>query len=109
MLTVKAGARLPEDGLFRKLLVPVDFSDWAGRALAAARALGASDDSTICLLHVVEPIPPMYYAGNVSSRFELDPDLRERIESNLRTWSGDLPGAKGLISEGSPALDVDGR
>ena len=51
----------------------------------------------------------MYYAGNVSSRFELDPDLRERIESNLRTWSGDSPGAKGLISEGSPALDVDGR
>ncbi len=106
MLTVKAGARLPDAGGFRKLLVPVDFSDWAGRALDAARSLRASDDSTVYLLHVVEPVPPMYYAGNVSSRFELDPELRERIESNLKTWSGDMPGCKGLIREGSPALEV---
>ena len=106
VLTVKAGAAVPENGAFRRLLVPVDFSPWAGRGLDGARALREDADATIYLVHVVEPVPPMYYAGDVSSRFELDPDLRERIERNLRTWAGDLPDSKLVITEGSAALEV---
>jgi nucleotide-binding universal stress UspA family protein len=106
VLTVKAGARVSSDGRFTKLMVPVDFSDWAGRALDAARGLQASDGSTVYLLHVVERVPPMSDAGNAVSRFELNLDQREQIESDLRTWSGDLEGARALITEGSPALEV---
>ena len=106
VLTVKAGAAVPENGAFRKLLVPVDFSPCASRGLDGARVLRDDHDSTICLVHVVEPIPPMYYAANVSSRFELDPELRERIEASLRTWSGDIPGSKIFITEGSPPIEI---
>lgn len=105
VLTVRAEARVSAKAAFAKLLVPVDFSDGAGRALAMARDLRA-DDSAIYLLHVVEPVPPMYYAGDITSRFDLDGELRARIEGNLRDWSGDLPGAKQLIAEGNPAVET---
>ena len=106
ILTVKEGARVPSEGRFRRLLVPVDFSDWAGRALDTARVLRDPDGSDITLLHVVEPVPPMYYAGNVSSRFELDPELRSQLEEHLQTWSGGLERASAMITEGSPPLEI---
>ena len=106
VLTVKAGTAIPEDGVFRKLLVPVDFSPCASRGLDGARAARSGDDSVIHLVHVVEPIPPMYYAGHISSRFELDLDLRDRIEDSIRTWSGDIPASKVVITEGSPAREI---
>lgn len=106
VLTVRAGTPIPEDGRFREILVPIDFSESAGVGLDGARAIRADDESTLYLVHVVDPAPPMYLAGNVSSYFELDPDLKNRIEMNLRTWSGDIPGSKIVITEGNPALEV---
>ena len=106
VLTVKSGATRPVDGAFGNILVPVDFSQWARRGLDGARAIAADSDATINLVHVIEPAPPMYLAGNVSSYFELDPDLKERIETNMRTWSGDMPNSKVMITEGNPALEV---
>ena len=106
VLTVRAGTPIPTDGQFRKILVPVDFSEAAGCALDGARAIRSDDESTLYLVHVIDPAPPMYLAGNVSSYFELDPDLRDRIETNLRTWSGDIPESKIVIAEGNPALEV---
>ena len=106
VLTVRAGTPIPADGQFRKILVPVDFSDSAGCGLDGARAIRSDDESTLYLVHVIDPAPPMYLAGNVSSYFELDPDLRNRIETNLRTWSGDIPGSQIVITEGNPALEV---
>jgi nucleotide-binding universal stress UspA family protein len=106
VLTVKAGARLPENGHFQRLLVPVDFSEWSGRALDAARTLASQGEASLRLLHVIEPIPPMYYAGNIASRFQLDTDLRGRIDANLRQWSGDIPGAQISVTEGSAAVEI---
>jgi nucleotide-binding universal stress UspA family protein len=106
VLTVKAGAPIPEDGVFHTIMAPVDFSEWARHGLDGARAINADSDATIYLVHVVEPAPPMYLAGNISSYFELDPELRERIETIMRTWSGDIPNARIMITEGSPALEV---
>ena len=106
VLTVRAGTPIPGDGRFRKILVPVDFSESAGCGLDGARAIRSDDESTLYLVHVIEPAPPMYLAGNVSSYFELDPDLRNRLETNLRTWSGDIPGSQIVIAEGNPALEV---
>ena len=106
VLTVRAGVPIPDDGRFRKIIVPVDFSEWASRGFEGARLVRADDQSILYLVHVVEPAPPMYLAGNISSHFDLDPDLKSRIEANLRTWSGDIPGSRIIITEGNPALDV---
>ena len=106
VLTVKEAAS--DAAVFRRLLVPVDFSPWASRGLDGARALKEEADVTIYLVHVVAPLPPMYYAGGVSTRFELDADLRERIERGLRAWAGDVDDTrtKIMITEGNPALEV---
>ena len=106
VLTVRAGTRIPHNGRFRKILGQIDFSESAGYGLDGARAIRADDQSTLYLVHVVDPAPPMYLAGNVSSYFELDPDLKNRIEANLRTWSGDIPASKIVITEGNPANEV---
>lgn len=104
VLTVRADARVPAEARFDTILVPVDFSDGAGKALDVARQL-RTDTSVLYLVHVVEPVPPMYYAGDVTSRFDLDGELRRRIENSLRDWSGDLD-ARRLVAEGNPAAET---
>ena len=106
VLTVKSGAPIPENAAFRTLLVPVDFSESATRALDGAKALQTDDGATIHLVHVVQPIPPMYLAGQIASYFELDPGLRDRIEQHLGTWAGVVPNSRTHITEGNPALEV---
>ncbi len=49
---------------FKKILVPVDFSDCSNDAVRHARELAARFDSELHLLHVVESWPP---AGSVTS------------------------------------------
>jgi nucleotide-binding universal stress UspA family protein len=49
-------ARTPEGNLvFRRILVPIDFSDCSLLALDYATALGHQFESKVILLHVVEP------------------------------------------------------
>ena len=85
--------------------MPMDFSDWSRRALQAARTFASQGEASLRLLHVVEPTPPMYYAGNID-RFELDTDLRRRVDAYLRQWSGDIPGAQISVTEGSAAMEI---
>lgn len=106
VLTVKAQARLPEGKRFRRLLVPVDFSVRSHQALDGVRALRAQDATATYLVHVVEPLPALYYAGGLSSFFELDPDLRDRIKKKMRTWAEDLTDWEPTITEGNVALEV---
>ncbi len=106
VLTVRSDAALPAGSGFKTLLVPVDFSDCSRRGLDEAMALAANADATIHIVHVIEPMPPMYYAGNVSTRFELDGDLRVRVEERLRTWTGDPRGARYVVREGHPAVEI---
>lgn len=105
VLTVKADARIGCDTGFSRVLVPVDFSDFSRRALVAARAVVSESGGAVTLLHVVEPISTLYYAGNVTSRAQLDPDLPKRVETNLREWAGG--GASDVIvAEGPTALQI---
>jgi nucleotide-binding universal stress UspA family protein len=69
---------------FKRILVPVDFSDISGRSLDHAQALGRFYQAEIELAHVVEPLlpgpaMPAAYAPWVT----LDPAARARVESRL--------------------------
>ncbi len=105
MLTVRADAAIP-DGIFRTLLVPTDLTEPSQRAVDVAAVLADAWDARVLILHVVEPPPPMYYAGNVTSRFELDGDLRPRIEERLHALAAVLPGTSCKIAEGHPAAKI---
>ena len=106
VLTVKAAVHLRDPGTPRRILVPVDFSDGSAQALDAARWLARGADTRLHLLHVVEPLPALYYAGPAERRFELDGDLRQRIERSLQEWSGDLDGARWSVVEGHVPTEI---
>ncbi len=106
VLTVRADGRIGRpEGKFQRVLVPVDFSEHARRALEAARALVSATRGSLTLLHAMGPVPPMYYAGDITSRFQLDPGLRQRVEARLRRWAGGCE-ADLIVTEGPAASEI---
>ena len=106
VVTVKSAVRPRDPGEPLRILVPVDLSDGSAQALDTARRLARDTDARLHLLHVVEPIPALHYTGNVEGRFDLDDDLRQRIERSLREWSGDIGGARWSVAEGSAPAEI---
>lgn len=91
----------------RRILVATDLSDESARALEAARELAAVHDGVYELVHVVQiEIPPMFFAQGVESIFQLDRDLRGRIETRLaefaETHHGVSPAMTYTVLEGPP-------
>ena len=106
VVTARADSVVPDGILFRTLLVPMDMSVDSQRALALAGTLAENWDATIQLVHVVDPPPVMYYAGNITSRFDLDGDLRGRVEVRLRAAGEGLPVTRCIVAEGHPAVEI---
>jgi len=67
--------------LFRRILVPYDFSPPAARALAAAADLAAETGGRIHVLHVIQPVyPPPEIAAWIPEP-NLVPTTRKRLEA----------------------------
>jgi nucleotide-binding universal stress UspA family protein len=84
------------------ILVPVDFSPHAHRALAFARGLASRHGASLHLLHVVELLHTPLKPGGLSSQLEETPGLREKYEAALRDMLGDTKGDV-TVADGSPA------
>ena len=70
------------------VLVAVDFSESAKRALDVAKAL-ACPQSPLTVVHVVDvPRHPSLYDRAIPTPFEADPELQARIEQHLEQWAG---------------------
>lgn len=82
-----------------KILVPVDFSENARRAVDVARDLARAGDELFFLHVVATPAHPLVYADRVPAPLSADPELERRIESRVREWIGD-PVAPVLTLEG---------
>lgn len=79
----------PDPGL---ILVPVDFSDYSHRALHLAREVASRFGAAVHLVHVVELLRTPLKAGGLSSRFEEQPELKDKYRAALRDMLGDTPG-----------------
>ena len=107
VVTVRANAAIPAGTTFRKLLVPVDFSEFARRGLDGALALAADVGATIHAVHVIEPAgPAMYFADSVTNRLELVHGARARASERLRAWAGVADGVECVVAEGHPAVEI---
>jgi nucleotide-binding universal stress UspA family protein len=72
---------------FRNILVPVDFSDHASRALDTAIELAKQSDGRLHLIHSY-PITPVVMAPyEVSLPIELERSVREGANKQLATWA----------------------
>jgi nucleotide-binding universal stress UspA family protein len=64
----------------RSILLPTDFSDCAGSALAYATQFARQFDASIICLHVVEPlVPAVGYAG-ITEPLPMGEDVSEQLE-----------------------------
>jgi nucleotide-binding universal stress UspA family protein len=95
----------------KTILVPTDFSESSARAMrhaiTAARMFGAD----ITVMHIVEiRFHPAYYAGGAESIFDLDPEIKGRIEARLESYlkGFDLDGINvhTIVKDGSAHAEI---
>lgn len=83
VLTLRDGAKTMKNGKIQRIMVPVDFSDYAREALAHAVALATLTGASITLIHVIEEafLPTVYGVDPVN--FMSDP-LKQKYDEALR-------------------------
>lgn len=88
VLVMRPGGRKKiADSTFRKILVPLDFSECSLRALNYARVFAKQLGSNLVLLHSVHPL--YYVTGDEYARYNL-PLLVEQMEKTAREQMRDL-------------------
>jgi nucleotide-binding universal stress UspA family protein len=85
--------RTPVPGVVDRILVPVDFSEYAREALRTAHEWAALYDAEIDVLHVVEQdLHPAFYQGGVTSIYDVEPDLDEKVRTKLGEFAQEVLG-----------------
>jgi nucleotide-binding universal stress UspA family protein len=95
----------------QSILVPTDFSESSKQAMEHALALARTFDANITVMHTVEVrFHPAYYVGGAYSIFDLDPDIKHRIEARLETYLNgfDCTGTivNHLVNDGSAHREI---
>ncbi|GIV57825.1 MAG: universal stress protein [Bacteroidetes bacterium] len=113
VLTVHAPDEAPPPRPFRKLLVPVDFSEHAVQALRHARALAALYDASLTLLFVAEErVVPVFSDTGLPAFVTLKMPDEEvaRSEEALRQLAASTPGPEVPVTyrvrPGHPAREI---
>lgn len=82
-------------GKYDKILLPTDYSDTSKKAIPWAVSLAENHDAELILFHAIEEnIPPQYYAGGITSIFELDRELKKRATKALDLFVEEFKGKK---------------
>src|SRR5215468_2924644 len=95
----------------RRLLCPVDFSDFSRRALDLAFALAARSGAEITALHATAPaVPPLAAFPEVPAIITVDPTMMERLRAELASFvapsrTPDIP-LKAVVVEGAPVTTI---
>ena len=94
-----------------RILVPIDFSDYARQALMNAKEIAAAYDARLQLLHVVEQtIHPSFYVSGKTSIFDLMPHIKvkstEAMERMLKETKGPKVVADIHVIEGYAPRDI---
>lgn len=96
---------------FKKILVPIDFSDYSKRALRYAIDFAKQFNSELILVSVIEPMiyPADFSMGQVAIP-ATDQNLTERVETELETLEKDVIGSglksKRIIKTGKPFYEI---
>jgi len=98
-----------QDGPYKRILLPVDFSEASKPAMECAIDLARHDGAEIHLLHVFQEVmPPSFYAAG--DAFQWDPDLKDRCKASMNDLLSDfsLEGliVKKLVREGKTCQTI---
>jgi nucleotide-binding universal stress UspA family protein len=84
---------------FKKILVPVDFSEHSHRALAHAKEIATSYGSELQMLHIIEEtIHPAFSISGKSSIFDLVPGIEEDCKKRMEQM---------ILEAGIPTDDIE--
>lgn len=97
--------------MFRKILVPVDFSDVTDKVLQEARALARQFGAKTWLVHVAAPEPDFigYEVGPAYIRDSLARDLRDqhqRLQAYQDTFTSEGLDATSMLVPGIPVRKI---
>lgn len=96
VLTVREHMEKQEATPYLNILVPVDFSPHAEKALRYGVALAKNFEASLRLLHVLEkPVQPAHYQLDENALARLQPDIESRTQQAMREMVGKLA-PKGL-------------
>lgn len=95
----------------RRILVPVDFSEHARRALAHAKELASLYGAELQILHVFEEVlHPAFYASGRTSIFEFMPQIQSEATKQIQQLLDEVVGkdypAEIYLKEGHPAREI---
>ncbi len=93
VLTIHKGEDLliTNQGNYKRILAPVDFSDASRESLQLAINLSKKFSSELIVIHVFEPVlsSPGFFSEKPTAA-EIDPDLTKRSEEALHHFAGDI-------------------
>jgi universal stress protein A len=96
--------------MHKNILVAVDLDEKASLLLAKAQQLAAISDAKVTVLNVIESLANLYigddWLGGGVNIVELQTDLLQQREKQLKALLKDWPGLKGLQRQGSPAAEI---
>ena len=89
----KEEGRTPVPGVIDRILVPVDFSEHSREALRTAHEWATLYDAEIDVFHVVvQDLHPAFYQGGVTSIYDVEPDLDEKVRAKLMEFVQEVLG-----------------
>jgi nucleotide-binding universal stress UspA family protein len=98
--------------LIKKILVPIDFSDYSKNALRYAVHIAKSFEAKMYLIYVVEPViyPADFSMGQVAIP-SLDADLQNRAEEELKNLASNFVDTslqiETIIKTGKPFVEIN--
>ena len=95
----------------KKVLVPIDFSDYSKSALKYAVNFAKSFNADIILIYVVEPIiyPPDFSMGQIampSINTEWDDRAKNELQKLAKSEITDIVNVKTIIKTGKPFVEI---
>jgi nucleotide-binding universal stress UspA family protein len=95
----------------KKVLVPIDFSDYSKSALKYAVSFAKTFDAEMYLISVVEPViyPPDFSMGQIaipSVNIEWDERAKEELDKLVKTSIPDDVKVKTITKSGKPFMEI---
>ncbi|GAB6282238.1 MAG: universal stress protein [Ignavibacterium sp.] len=97
--------------LIKKILIPIDFSDYSKAALKYAVSFSKIFDAELILIYVVEPViyPPDFSMGQVALPtvdLDLNTRAKEELDKLVKTEINSKLKARTIVRTGKPFVEI---
>jgi nucleotide-binding universal stress UspA family protein len=110
VLTVRKSKRYTEKTDIRRVIVPIDFSEYCKQSLVTGVTLADTLGVEIEIVHAVDSsLHPAFYSAGIDSLTEADPDLVERAKEKIADFARSIVEDRDVtytVTEGNAAKEI---